>query len=202
MAYSFKNQPTATAQIERNVAGANGTTFKLAGINGEQTNANNFRTAIADFIGIGGIGIASGNEALQRTLNQSVESDGEDLQLTFNPSSFTIEQINTNSGSGSYANISSTIGKSPSINKQLAAAMTLSGKKLVGSTVTVDGNYSEGVSLTIRARSSGGAYTVGEDSATINVHMNSVTINGTKYASADLTFTLQNGVASEFEDIT
>lgn len=198
--YTFKNQPTATVTIERFVDGATGETLKLAGINGEQNNAGNLQTAIADFIGIGGIGIAKNNKALQRTINQAVESDGADPQLTLSPTSFTMAELSGASGGKFAAITSEVINKTVQNHLALAQAMTLSGKKPAGANVDLDGNNSSRVSL--RFFPGEHTYTTGSDNATITIHMEPVTIEGTVYGATDLTFTLMNGVASEFEDIS
>ena len=75
MAYVFKNQPTATATITKY---GSDTTVKIAGINGEQSNANNFQTAITDFVGIAGLTVGEA----QRTINQSVEEHSANFTVT------------------------------------------------------------------------------------------------------------------------
>lgn len=69
MAYQFVNQKKATALI---TAAGTADTYKIAGVNGEQTNANNYRTAMNGLLYI--VGKESDISAgLGRTISQDVE---------------------------------------------------------------------------------------------------------------------------------
>lgn len=66
MAYQFSNQQKASANIYR----PNTTDkFKLNGINGEQTNANNFHTAITGLLTV--VGLTT--QKMERGITQEVE---------------------------------------------------------------------------------------------------------------------------------
>lgn len=66
MAYQFSNQRKASANIYRP-----GTTdkFKLNGINGAQTNADNFHTAITGLLTV--VGLTT--QQMERSITQEVE---------------------------------------------------------------------------------------------------------------------------------
>lgn len=66
MAYQFSNQRKASANVYR--VGTDDK-FKLNGINGAQTNADNFHTAITGLLTV--VGLESGG--LERTITQEVE---------------------------------------------------------------------------------------------------------------------------------
>lgn len=66
MAYRFQNNRPASARIYRTTDDSN---FKVAGINGEQTNAANFHTAITGLLNV--IGLSQ--RKLERDITQSVE---------------------------------------------------------------------------------------------------------------------------------
>lgn len=69
MAYQFSNVKKANAYVSK--AGT-ADTYKIAGVNGQQTNADNFHTAMAGLLHIVGkdSDVASG---LGRTISQDVE---------------------------------------------------------------------------------------------------------------------------------
>ena len=66
MAYQFSNQKKASANVYR--VGTD-EKFKLNGINGEQTNATNFHTAITGLLTV--VGLQNGG--LERSITQEVE---------------------------------------------------------------------------------------------------------------------------------
>lgn len=68
MAYQFVNQQKATATITE-VASS----YKIAGVNGRQTDANNFNTAITGLLHI--VGKDTAAQAKGRTITQNVEDD-------------------------------------------------------------------------------------------------------------------------------
>jgi len=68
MAYSFETQRKATANIT-----SNDSTFKIAGVNGKQTSADNFQTAIIDLLHI--VGKDTEVEGTGRTINQNVKEE-------------------------------------------------------------------------------------------------------------------------------
>ncbi len=68
MAYVFANQQKAKAFIQETSK-----KYNLAGINGEQTDANNFQTAIMGLLHV--VGKDSAAESTGRTITQDVESD-------------------------------------------------------------------------------------------------------------------------------
>lgn len=71
MAYKFVNQQKASAIVH--TAGT-ADTYKIAGVNGEQTSAENFRMAMSDLMGL--VGKANDVEAgLGRTISQNVETE-------------------------------------------------------------------------------------------------------------------------------
>lgn len=66
MAYQFGNLQKASATIYRpNTENK----FKLAGVNGQQTNANNFYTAITGLLGVVGLS----QQKMERAITQEVE---------------------------------------------------------------------------------------------------------------------------------
>lgn len=69
VAYQFGNQQKASATIYNPVIGAEATKLKLAGINGLQTNANNFHTAITGLMTV--VGLTS--DKMERAITQEVE---------------------------------------------------------------------------------------------------------------------------------
>lgn len=66
MAYNFSNQQKASAGVYKP-----GTTdkFKLAGVNGQQTNATNFHAAITGLLTVAGLT----TQKMDRTITQDVE---------------------------------------------------------------------------------------------------------------------------------
>lgn len=66
MAYEFQNKMPATAKIYRPNEESS---FKLAGVNGVQTNANNFHEAITGLLTV--VGLTP--RALERDITQEVE---------------------------------------------------------------------------------------------------------------------------------
>lgn len=66
MAYQFGNLQKASARVYKPDTENN---FKLAGVNGEQTNANNFHTAITGLLAV--VGLTS--RKLERDITQEVE---------------------------------------------------------------------------------------------------------------------------------
>lgn len=69
MAYQFSNLQDANATITRS---GTSDTYKIAGINGQQTNADNFHTAISGLLHV--VGRDSDVSAgLERTIKQDVE---------------------------------------------------------------------------------------------------------------------------------
>lgn len=66
MAYQFSNQLKASASVKR--VGTDDK-FKLNGINGQQTNANNFHTAITGLLTT--VGLTTNQ--MERTITQDVE---------------------------------------------------------------------------------------------------------------------------------
>lgn len=69
MAYQFSNQTKANALIQRY---GESTQYKIAGINGQQTNADNFVTAMTGLLHV----VGKDNDAqagLGRTITQDVE---------------------------------------------------------------------------------------------------------------------------------
>lgn len=69
MAYQFSNLQDANATITRS---GTSDTYKIAGINGQQTNATNFHTAITGLLHV--VGKDSDVSAgLERTIKQDVE---------------------------------------------------------------------------------------------------------------------------------
>lgn len=66
MAYQFSNQLKASASVKR--VGTDDK-FKLNGINGQQTNANNFHTAITGLLTVVGLQ----NDGMERSITQEVE---------------------------------------------------------------------------------------------------------------------------------
>lgn len=66
MAYQFSNQLKASASVKR--VGTEDK-FKLAGVNGMQTNATNFHTAITGLLTV--VGLQNGG--LERSITQEVE---------------------------------------------------------------------------------------------------------------------------------
>lgn len=192
LAQVFKNKPTATATVTRYAQGSAGTTLKLAGINGEQTDAGNFSTAVTDFIAIGGILPAT--NGLERNISQYVGSDeaGVDPEFTLDPIEFEfVESFNYGSGS-----VTATISVG---NYNIdVSGLTFSGKRPAGATCTVITDERE---LRIQGRSSKG-YTEGTDSATMTVTLPAQTVDGTKYRSASVNITFTGGTAADFEDIS
>lgn len=88
MAYEFVNQLKANAIITN--AGTSGDKFKLAGVNGKQTNADNFQTAILGLLHV--VGKDSNIYSTGRAITQDVktESSGD---LTVTPLTFTAESF-------------------------------------------------------------------------------------------------------------
>lgn len=70
MAYSFETQRKATANITKT---GDGSTFKIAGVNGKQTSADNFHTAIMGLLHI--VGKDSEVDSTGRTINQNVKEE-------------------------------------------------------------------------------------------------------------------------------
>lgn len=69
MAYQFSSQQKANAYVHK---AGEATIYKIAGVNGEQTNATNFRTAMAGLLHV--VGKDSDVSAgLGRTISQDVE---------------------------------------------------------------------------------------------------------------------------------
>lgn len=69
MAYQFSNQQKASAFIHKD---GEATTYKIAGINGAQTNATNFHTALTGLLHV--VGKDSDAAAgMGRTISQDVE---------------------------------------------------------------------------------------------------------------------------------
>lgn len=66
MAYQFSNQQNASANVYRY---GTDDKFKIAGVNGEQTNATNFHTAITGLLNV--VGLQEGG--MERTITQEVE---------------------------------------------------------------------------------------------------------------------------------
>lgn len=66
MAYQFSNQQKAKAYIQETAR-----KYNLAGINGEQTNANNFHTAVMGLLHV--VGKDADAEGMGRTISQDVE---------------------------------------------------------------------------------------------------------------------------------
>lgn len=70
MAYQFVNNQKASATVTES---GSTDTYKIAGVNGKQTDANKFQTAIHDFLHI--VGKANdAQEGLARSITQSVET--------------------------------------------------------------------------------------------------------------------------------
>lgn len=67
MAYQFSNQQKANAVITNQ----DDTTYKIAGVNGKQTSADNFQTAITGLLNI--VGKQSMTSGTGRTITQDVE---------------------------------------------------------------------------------------------------------------------------------
>lgn len=69
MAYQFSNQQKASAQIQKY-----GTSdkYKIAGVNGSQTNANNFHTAISGLLHVVGKD-SDATTGMGRAISQDVE---------------------------------------------------------------------------------------------------------------------------------
>ena len=68
LAYHFSNQQKAKAYIQEM-----GRKYNLAGINGEQTNANNFQTALMGLLHV--VGKDTDAIGTGRTISQDVEED-------------------------------------------------------------------------------------------------------------------------------
>lgn len=66
MAYQFSNQQKAKAYIQETTK-----KYNLAGINGEQTNANNFHSAVMGLLHV--VGKDTDAEGMGRTISQDVE---------------------------------------------------------------------------------------------------------------------------------
>lgn len=69
MAYQFSNQQKASAYVQKY---GESTTYKIAGVNGAQTNADNFHTAMAGLLHV----VGKDNDVsagLGRTISQDVE---------------------------------------------------------------------------------------------------------------------------------
>lgn len=66
MAYQFSNQQKAKAYIQETAR-----KYNLSGINGEQTNANNFHTAISGLLHV--VGKDTDTTGMGRTISQDVE---------------------------------------------------------------------------------------------------------------------------------
>lgn len=66
MAYQFSNQQKAKAYIQEQAR-----KYSIAGVNGEQTNANNFQTAIMGLLHV--VGKDSDAESTGREITQEVE---------------------------------------------------------------------------------------------------------------------------------
>lgn len=187
MAYVFKNQPTATATIK--VSGANNT-FKLAGINGEQSDAGNFRTAITDFVGIAGINVAQESDGMQRNINQAVTTDesGTDPEFTLSSTVFDVSNL------GEMGFTSSISVANYELDLSL---ITWSGKKPIGASYQIDTDENM---FKIIGRAQG--YTEGTNSAIATVTLPAQTVGTTHYRSASVDITFMNGTTAEFEDIT
>ena len=84
MGYHFTSQQKATAFIHQFGDSA---TYKILGVNGEQTNADNFRTALAGVLHVVGKD-NDVNAGIGRTISQDVEADAGSL-ITLIPSSTT-----------------------------------------------------------------------------------------------------------------
>lgn len=69
MAYQFSSQQKANAFIHKTGDSA---TYKIAGINGEQTNAENFHTAITGLLHVVGKD-SDASAGMGRTISQDVE---------------------------------------------------------------------------------------------------------------------------------
>lgn len=69
MAYQFVNQQKANAVITNQ----DDTTYKIAGVNGKQTNADNFQTAITGLLNI--VGKQTTTSGTGRTITQDVEEE-------------------------------------------------------------------------------------------------------------------------------
>lgn len=68
MAYQFVNQQKANAYVNEDDG-----SFKIAGINGKQTNAGNFQISILALLNI--VGKAETYTGTGRTINQDVEEE-------------------------------------------------------------------------------------------------------------------------------
>lgn len=66
MAYEFQSQVPASATVYRP---GTADRFKIAGINGTSTNANNFHTAITGMLAVVGLSTTT----MERTITQDVE---------------------------------------------------------------------------------------------------------------------------------
>lgn len=69
MAYQFSSQTKANGYVHKY---GETTTYKIAGVNGEQTNANNFHTAMAGLLHV----VGKDNDVstgIGRTISQDVE---------------------------------------------------------------------------------------------------------------------------------
>ena len=66
MAYQFSNQQKAKAYIQETAR-----KYNLAGINGEQTNANNFHSAVMGLLHV--VGKDTDAAGMGRTISQDVE---------------------------------------------------------------------------------------------------------------------------------
>lgn len=69
MAYQFSNQQKANAYVNME----DDSSFKIAGINGQQTNATNFQISILALLDI--VGKAETYTGTGRTINQDVEEE-------------------------------------------------------------------------------------------------------------------------------
>lgn len=69
MAYQFSNQQKASAQIQKY---GTSDTYKIAGVNGLQTNADNFHTAITGLLHVVGKDTDAAT-GMGRTISQDVE---------------------------------------------------------------------------------------------------------------------------------
>lgn len=74
MALEFKNANVATALIFRNDGQFDGKYVKLQGVNGKQTSADNFNTAIRALYEIGAVAIETGDDMLVRNVDQNVRT--------------------------------------------------------------------------------------------------------------------------------
>lgn len=175
MAYQFSSQQKANAFVHKN---GDTTTYKIAGVNGEQTNAENFRTAMAGLLHVVGkdSDITAG---IGRTISQDVLQT-QSRTLTITPNTFALST-------------SAFQSKTVTFNLDYAGGGTIrvTGQKPVGSTFVISRDsikFTGNSSQTFTAGSTEGITTITIEAAG-------------QYETTQATITWTANSASSFENI-